>query len=152
MELIEPLWTAAPDIKVRLIVIIVLANMLLALRLFGLMANARFKAAREGRVSVDTFRATQNEPEDLAVYSRAVANQFESPVFFYAIIALGLALGVTSWLTVLFALIYVFFRWMHGLEMVGAHDVMKRRGLFIKGFYALIAMMVELLVSTLIWA
>ncbi|MEL7228428.1 MAG: MAPEG family protein [Pseudomonadota bacterium] len=152
MELIEPLWTAAPDIKLRLMVIIVLANMFLALRLYGLMAKARFKAAKEGRVTVDTYRATQNEPEDVAVFNRAVVNQFESPVFFYAIIAIGLALGVTSWITVVLAAVYVIFRWMHGLEMVGEHKVLKRRKLFINGFYALIALKVDLFLSAMLWA
>ncbi|MEL6504012.1 MAG: MAPEG family protein [Pseudomonadota bacterium] len=152
MELIEPLWTAAADVKLRLLVILVLANMFLALRLYGLMAKARFKAAKQGRVTVDTYRATQNEPEDVAVFNRAVVNQFESPVFFYAIIAIGLALDVTSWITVVLAGIYVVFRWMHGLEMVGEHKVLKRRKLFISGFYALIAMKAELFLSAMLWA
>ena len=152
MELIEPLWTAASDIKLRLIVVIVLLNMVLALRLYGLMAKARFKAVKEGRANVDTYRATQNEPEDAAVFNRAVVNQFESPVFFYVIIAIGLALGVTSWITVVLAAAFVALRWMHGMEMVGAHDVLKRRRLFIRSFTVLIVMMGELLISTLLWA
>ncbi|MEM9734608.1 MAG: MAPEG family protein [Pseudomonadota bacterium] len=151
MDMIELLWTGAEDVKLRLIVLIVLANMLLALRLYGTMSKARFRAAKEGRVTVDTYRATQSEPEDLAVFNRAVVNQFESPVLFYAIIAIGLALKITSWLTVILALAYVALRWRHALEMVGDHEVLKRRQLFIYSFYALIGLMAELFISALLW-
>lgn len=152
MDILEPLWTTAADVKLRLLVIIVLANMVLALRLYGVMAKARYKAAKEGRVTVDDFRATQNEPEDTAVMNRAVVNQFESPVFFYAIVAIGLALNVSSWITVILAVLFVVFRWMHGMEMVGEHNVLKRRKLFINAFYILIAMMAELFLSTMLRA
>ena len=146
------IWFAEPDWRFRVLVVIVLANMALALRLYSAMAKARFKAVREGRATVDTFKATQDEPEDTAAFNRAVVNQFESPTLFYAIIAIGLALGVSSWITVILAAIYVALRWRHGLEMIGAHEVLRRRRIFIYSFYALIALMAELFVSTMIWA
>ncbi|MEL6752155.1 MAG: MAPEG family protein [Pseudomonadota bacterium] len=152
MEFIEPIWTFAADWKVRILVLIVLANMVLAIRLYGVMSKKRFKAAKEGRVTTDTYRATQSEPEDVAVFNRAVVNQFEAPVLFYAVVAIGLALNVSSWLTVVLATVYVVFRWMHANEMIGPHVVLKRRQLFIRSFQVLIAMMAELAVSTLLWA
>ncbi len=152
MDLIEPLWTAAYDWKVRILVLIVLAQMVLAVRLYTVMAKKRFKAAKEGRVTTETYKATQNEPEDVAVFNRAVSNQFEAPVLFYAIVAIALALNVSSWLTVILAAAYVALRWMHGNEMIGAHDVMKRRKLFLMSFQVLLAMMAELAISTLLWA
>ena len=152
LDLIEPLWTAGADWKVRILMLIVLANMVLALRLYGVMSKARFKAAKEGRVSVDTYKATQSEPEDVAVFSRAVSNQFEAPVLFYALIAISMALGVTSWATVIFASAFVFLRWIHAGEMIGPHNVLKRRALFIKSFYCLMALMAEVTISTMLWA
>ncbi len=152
MEIIDPLWTFADDWKVRLIVLIVLANMALAVRLYGVMSKARFKAAKEGRVTTETYRATQNEPEDVAVFNRAVANQFESPTIFYALIAMSLALSVSSWLTVLIAFAYVTVRWMHGNEMIGEHVVLKRRKLFVRSVQILLVLMVEVAISTLLRA
>jgi len=152
MDFIEPFWTAASDVKLRLLVLIVLANMVLTLRLYGLMARKRFKAAKEGRVTVDTYRATQNEPEDVAVYNRAVSNQFESPVLFYALIAISLALAVSSWLTVILAAAYVVLRWLHATEMTGPHDVLKRRKIFIRSITVLMALIAEVAISTLLWA
>jgi len=150
MEFIDPLWTIAADWKVRLLALIVLANMVLALRLYIVMSKERTKAAREGRVTADTYRATQNEPEDVAVFNRAVANQFESPVLFYALIAMSLALGVSSWLTVVLAALYVGMRWMHANEMIGDHVVLKRRKLFIHSIQVLMVLMVEFALSVLL--
>ena len=152
MDIIEPIWTFASDWKLRLIIIIVLANMVLALRLYAQMSKARFKAAKAGRVTEETYRATQNEPEDIAVFNRAVVNQFESPTLFYAIVAFGLAIGVTSWMTVILAAIYVVLRWSHAMEMVGEHVVLRRRAKFIQSFYALMGLMAELFISTMLWA
>ncbi len=152
MELIKPLWTAASDLQVRALVLIVLANMILVLRLYGVMSRARFKAVKAGKASVDTYKATQNEPEEVAVFTRAVANQFEAPVLFYALVAISLALDVTSWLTVALAAGFVILRWRHGLEMVGNHNVLKRRRIFIYSFYLLVAMMAELGISVMLWA
>lgn len=152
MELIDPLWTFAADWKVRLIVLVTLANMVLAVRMYSAMSKARFRAAKEGRVTADTYRATQNEPEDVAVFNRAVVNQFESPTLFYALIAISLALGVSSWLTVLLAMAYVAIRWRHGHEMIGEHVVLRRRKLFIRSMQVLMLLMLEIALSTLLRA
>ncbi|MEL6966080.1 MAG: MAPEG family protein [Pseudomonadota bacterium] len=152
MDFIDPLWSFAAEWKVRILALIIIANMLLAVRLYGLMAKMRFKAAKEGRVTVDTYRATQNEPEDVAVFNRAVSNQFESPVLFYALVIMAMALGVTSWITVVLAAVYVTFRWLHAAEMTGPHDVMKRRQLFIRSITTLMVLMAEVAISTLLKA
>lgn len=152
MEAIEPLWTAASDWKVRLIVLVTLANMVLAVRLYAAMARARFKVVKAGKATTETYRATQNEPEEAAVFNRAVQNQFESPVMFYALVAISLALGVSSWLTVALAAIYVAIRWRHGFEMIGEHVVLRRRKLFIRSVQVLMVLMAEVAISTLLWA
>lgn len=152
MDLIEPLWSFAEDWKVRLLVLVVLANMVLAIRLYSAMAKARIKAVKAGRATAETYRATQNEPEEAAVFNRAVVNQFESPTIFYALIAISLALGVSSWLTVIFAAAYVAIRWRHGMEMIGEHVVLRRRKLFIYSIQLLMLLMAEVAVSTLLRA
>jgi len=152
MELIDPIWTFAAEWKIRLLVLIVLANMILALRLYGVMSRKRFKAAKEGRVNTETYRATQNEPEDVAVFNRAVVNQFESPVLFYAIIAMSMALNVSSWLTVALAAAYVSVRWQHAHELIGEPAVLTRRKLFIRAFYVLLSIMAAFAPSPLLRA
>ena len=152
MEAIEPLWTFAADWKVRLIVLITIANMVLAMRLYTAMAKARIKIVKAGKATTETYRATQNEPEEAAVFNRAVMNQFESPTIFYALIAISLALNVSSWLTVVLAALYVAIRWRHGYEMIGEHVVLRRRKLFIRSVQVLMVLMLEVAISTLLWA
>lgn len=152
MEMIEPLWSHAADWKVRILVLIVIANMVLAIRLYSAMAKARNKVVRAGKATAETYRATQNEPEEAAVFNRAVVNQFESPTLFYALIAISLALGVSSWLTVVLAAVYVAVRWRHGMEMIGEHVVLRRRKYFIRSVQILMLLMVEVALSTLLWA
>lgn len=152
MEAIEPLWTFAADWKVRLIVLITIANMVLAMRLYTAMAKARIKIVKAGKATTETYRATQNEPEEAAVFNRAVMNQFESPTIFYALIAISLALNVSSWLTVVLAALYVAIRWRHGYEMIGEHVVLRRRKLFIRSVQVLMVLMLEVALSTLLWA
>ena len=152
MEAIEPLWTFAADWKVRLVVLITIANMVLAVRLYTAMAKARVRVVKAGKATTETHRATQNEPEEAAVFNRAVMNQFESPTIFYALIAISLALGVSSWLTVILAALYVAIRWRHGYEMIGEHVVLRRRKLFVRSVQVLMALMVEVTLSALLWA
>jgi len=152
MEAIEPLWTFAADWKVRLVVLITIANMVLAVRLYTAMAKARVRVVKAGKATTETYRATQNEPEEAAVFNRAVMNQFESPTIFYALIAISLALGVSSWLTVILAALYVAIRWRHGYEMIGEHVVLRRRKLFVRSVQVLMALMVEVALSALLWA
>ena len=152
MEAIEPLWTFAADWKVRLVVLITIANMVLAVRLYTAMAKARVRVVKAGKATTETYRATQNEPEEAAVFNRAVMNQFESPTIFYALITISLALGVSSWLTVILAALYVAIRWRHGYEMIGEHVVLRRRKLFVRSVQVLMALMVEVTLSALLWA
>ena len=58
MEAIEPLWTFAADWKVRLVVLITIANMVLAVRLYTAMAKARVRVVKAGKATTETYRAT----------------------------------------------------------------------------------------------
>ena len=151
MEFIASLWTAAPVLKIQLAVLVILLQIFITIWCYMQMAGARVKAAKAGTVSPDIYKAVGDaEPEEIRVYTRLVANQFESPVLFYAIIITGLAVGVTSWITVLLGLIYVLFRYIHAKEMAGEHNVLRRRKIFIQSFRVLLLMAVELAVSTVL--
>ena len=153
MELFLQLWTAAPDLKIRLLVLALCAQMMISAVAYIRMSRARVGAHKEGRISPDTYKAVgHSEPEDLRVYTRAVANQFEAPVMFYAVVLAGLAIGVSSWLTVILAFLYVVFRWVHLNEMTRENQVFKRRKIFIQSIRVLLVMMAELLVSTFFFA
>ena len=87
METFELLWTAGADVKLRLLVLAAVAQMLLAIRLYGVMSGKRMKAAKEGRSSTETYRATQSEPEDLAgplLFLSSKASDFYTGHILYA--------------------------------------------------------------------
>ena len=150
MDALLSLWTFMPAFKIKLVVIALIAQVFLTIWCYMQMSKARVKAAKSGAVSPDIYVAVGDaEPEELRVYTRLVANQFESPVLFYAMIVAGLAIGVTSWLTVVLAFLYVWFRYRHAKEMTGEHVVLRRRKIFVRSFQVLLIMVADLLVSTL---
>ena len=150
MEFIASLWTAAPVLKIQLAVLVILLQIFITIWCYMQMAGARVKAAKAGTVSPDIYKAVGDaEPEEIRVYTRLVANQFESPVLFYAMVITGLAIGVTSWLTVILAFLYLWFRYRHAKEMTGEHVVLRRRRIFVRSFQVLLIMIADLLVSTL---
>ncbi|MEL7429820.1 MAG: MAPEG family protein [Pseudomonadota bacterium] len=149
MEFITSLWTAAPSLKIQLVVLALLLQIAITIRCYMDLAKARLKAAKAGTVSPEIYKAVgDSEPEEIRVYTRLVANQFEAPVLFYALVITGLAINVTSWITVLLAFLYVFFRFLHAREMAGEHVVLRRRKVFIRSFQVLMLMILELAVST----
>ncbi|MDJ0613418.1 MAG: MAPEG family protein [Rhizobiaceae bacterium] len=150
MEFITSLWTAAPVLKTQLVVLAILLQVVITIWCYTMMSGARVKGAKSGTVSPDIYKAVGDaEPEEIRVYTRLVANQFESPVLFYAMVITGLAVGVTSWITVVLALIYILFRYLHAKEMAGEHNVLKRRKIFIRSFQVLLVMALELAISTM---
>jgi len=151
MDAILTLWTAAPELKTQLAVMAILANIALVIWCYSQMSKARVKAARAGTIDPEIYRAVGDaEPEDIRVYTRLVANQFESPVLFYALVITGLAIGVTSWITVILAFLYVILRIIHAREMAGDHNVLRRRKIFIRSFQVLLLLVIDLAVSTLL--
>lgn len=150
MDIVTSLWTAAPVLKIQLAVLALLLQVAITVWCYMQMSKARVSAAKAGAVSPEIYKAVGDaEPEEIRVYTRLVANQFESPVLFYALVITSLAVGVTSWLTVLLALLYVFFRFNHAKEMTGEHNVLRRRSIFIQSIRVLLLMVVELAISTL---
>lgn len=152
MDALFSLWTFAPVIKTQLAVVAIVAQIALAIWCYSQMSRARMSAAKAGTVTADIYKAVGDaEPEEIRVYTRLVANQFEAPVLFYALMITGLAVGITSWLTIILAFAFVAFRIVHAREMAGEHVVMRRRRVFIRSMQVLLLMVIELLVSTLLF-
>lgn len=52
---------------------------------YFLMAKVRFGLVKGGKAKTSEFRTYENEPTESRKWSRALANQFETPVLFYAL-------------------------------------------------------------------
>ena len=150
MDSIMLIWTAAPDLKIKLTVLAILLQIVITIWCYTQMSRARVAGYKDGRTSPDIYKAVGDaEPEEIRVYTRLVANQFEMPVLFYVMIITGLAVGATSWITVILAFLYVLLRYMHAREMAGEHVVMRRRKIFIQSARVILLMVVELAISTM---
>ncbi|MEO0636033.1 MAG: MAPEG family protein [Pseudomonadota bacterium] len=153
MDLLIDLWNYNPGLRLKLLLLSLVAVMVLMLWAFGQMSRARMAAGREGRVkSADYAIVGRNEPEDLAVYTRLSANLFEMPpVFMVLVLAFAMA-GIESWLTVLMAWLYVGLRWHHAHIMTSGNRVMRRRRAFIRSMQVFIVMLAEFTISLLFFA
>ncbi|MEM9277018.1 MAG: MAPEG family protein [Pseudomonadota bacterium] len=150
MDIILSLWTAAPALKTQLAVVAILLQMAITMWCYAQMSKARVSAAKSGKITPEIYVAVGDaEPEELRVYTRLVANQFESPILFYVMMITGLAIGVTSWIAVLLAFVFVIFRFLHAKEMTGEHVVLRRRKIFIRSAQVLMLMMLDLAISAI---
>ena len=146
-------WADQP-VKAALIMLAACAQVLVTLRTYDRVGRARMQAGREGRITAETYRVVRDEPEDLALGTRALANQFELPVLFFALALLSLA-ALTSWLAPIAAWMFVALRVLHMREMLGANRVMRRRQLFLYGMVPILVLLAEVAftaIVTLIYA
>lgn len=146
---IEFLWLAAPLWKLKLLVIIILSQITLVVWLYIQMGKARVAAVKAGKITPEDYSVVGNEPQELAIYTRALANQFELPVLFYVVVLTGIAMGVSSLITVFLGVLFVITRVIHAREMVGENRVLIRRNYFMYSIRIFLLLMVELLFSTL---
>lgn len=152
MELIFGLWTFAPDFKAKLAVLLILAQVFITIWCYTQMSKARMAAAKAGEITPDIYKAVgEAEPENLRVYTRLLANQFEAPVLFFVMTITGLAVGVTSWLTIVLGALFILFRVQHAREMAGEHVVLRRRKVFIRSMQCISLLGFELALSTLVF-
>ncbi len=147
---IEFIWLAAPLWKLKLLMIIIVAQIALTVWLYIQMSNARGGARKTGIIEPEDYAVVGDEPPELAIYTRALANQFELPVLFYVIVLSGIALGVSSLITIFLGALFVIIRILHAREMLGENDVLKRRGLFINSMRVFLLMVIELVISTFV--
>ena len=149
MDSLMLLWDFAPTFKTKLLYLAIFAQMCLAIYAYAAMSRARLAAGREKRITADDYKATKDEPEDLRVFTRAVANQFEMPVLFFALVLAMLVASAHSWITVLLAWVYVLTRIIHMREMISSNRVKLRRNIFIYSARILLLMMLEFLLAIL---
>lgn len=152
METIYSLWTFAPVVKTQIAVFLILAQVFITIWCYTQMSKARVAAVKAGDIVPEVYKAVgDSEPENLRVYTRLVANQFEAPVLFFAMLITGLAVGITSWIAIVLGLLFIVFRIIHAREMAGEHVVLRRRKIFIRSMQCITLMAFELAISTLLF-
>jgi hypothetical protein len=110
---------------------------------FGLyvwLTVTRTRAVTRGEVEYSCFVLGREEPREVARITRNLANQFELPVIFYAVVILLVALGRATTLDVVAAWVFVAGRVVHTLVQTLTDDVKLRGRVFLVNFAALVVL------------
>ena len=115
--------------------------------LYVAMSRVRVAAVVAGKVDAKAFRYMENEPEDLRNYTRALSNQFESPVLFYTACIIAYVTGTANLVVLVLAWGYALSKLAHMVVHATANRLKHRRPAFIVAFGSLTLMWVTLAVS-----
>ncbi len=119
----------------------VAVHLALVLVLFGMVSLTRALAVRRGEVpGTGHFARRGGEPETSRRYAANLANQFELPIFFYALVALLHATDAVTGTQVTLAWVFALGRVAHTLVQTQTDIVPLRGAVFAVNFVALIAM------------
>ena len=117
--------------------------------LYVWLTVARARAVARGEVKYAAFALGRNEPADVARITRNLANQFELPVIFYAVVVLLVVIGRVSTIDVLAAWVFVAGRVIHTLVQTLTDDVPLRGRIFLINFAALVVLVVHVVMLAL---
>ena len=105
------------------------------------MGALRTRAAREGRVKLsDVALDNSRWPDEVRKFANNYDNQFQLPVFFFAILPLLIMLVKVDWLQVSLAWVFIASRILHSLIHTGSNVVTQRGLSFLPGFIAIALM------------
>ena len=122
-----------------------MAHAFLVFCLYALLVVRRAAVVRSGKVERIAFRENLAEPEESRVVNRAIANQFELPVLFYALSVLLFITEADNIVAVVLAWIFVAARYVQAtMQLTG--NLPLRRLFFMIGFVTLFLMWLWLVV------
>ena len=109
------------------------------------LGRARVAAIRQKKVTLREVALSNDAwPADVTAIGNNYANQFETPVLFYALSLAALASGATHWSMAALAWVFVATRIAHTLVHTGGNNVLMRFRIFIAGVGVLAAMWIGL--------
>jgi hypothetical protein len=108
--------------------------------LYAWLTVARTRAVQRGEVDYSCFLLGRDEPLHVARITRNLANQFELPVIFYAVVVLLVALGRVATIDVIVAWLFVAGRVVHTLVQTLTDNVVLRGRVFLISFAAVVVL------------
>ena len=108
--------------------------------LYVWLTVARQRAVRSGQIESSCFVLGRDEPLEVARITRNLANQFELPLIFYAVVVLLVALGQVTLFDVIAAWVFVAGRVAHTLVQTLTNNVPLRGQVFTINFLAVVAL------------
>ncbi len=120
-----------------------MAQILLILLLYAYLAVVKAREIKAGHVDRHKTAADQEQwPLPVRLINNNLRNQFETPMIFYALSIVLLALGAATKTTLVIASAYVVMRFVHAIVHVTSNDIRLRTPTFIVGFALLGALFV----------
>jgi hypothetical protein len=101
---------------------------------------ARTKAVTSGETEYACFVLGRDEPLHVARITRNLANQFELPAIFYALVIVLLVAGRVTWVDIAAAWVFVAGRLIHTLVQTLTDNVPLRGRVFLINFLAVIVL------------
>jgi len=117
-----------------------LAHIAWVFLLYAWLTYARAQAVRRGEVDYSSFEFNREEPSAVARIRLNLANQFEWPVVFYALVVLLIALGKVTLFDVVAAWVFVVGRIVHTLVQTLTDNVPLRGNVFTINFLAVLVL------------
>ena len=108
--------------------------------LYAWLTYARTRAVKRGEIDYSCFVLGRDEPLEVARITRNLANQFELPLIFYALVVLLAALGKVTVADVVAAWVFVAGRVLHTLVQTLTDNVPLRGQVFTINFLAVAAL------------
>jgi len=108
--------------------------------LYVWLTVARQRAVKSGQIESSCFVLGRDEPIEVARITRNLANQFELPLIFYALVVLLVALGQVTLFDVIAAWVFVAGRVAHTLVQTLTDNVPLRGQVFTINFLAVVAL------------
>jgi hypothetical protein len=108
--------------------------------LYVWLTIARARAVRRGEITSSCFVLGRDEPVEVARITRNLANQFEWPVVFYAVVVLLVALGRVTTIDLIAAWLFVAGRIIHTLVQTLTDNVPLRGQVFMINFVAVLVL------------
>jgi hypothetical protein len=109
------------------------------LLLYAWLTVARTQAVKRGDAAYSGF-ARGEEPHDVARITRNLANQFELPVIFYAVVVLLIATRNVTGIDIIAAWVFVAGRGIHTLVQTLTDNVPLRGQVFLINFAAVVVL------------
>ncbi|MGE3149881.1 MAG: MAPEG family protein [Pseudorhodoplanes sp.] len=117
-----------------------LAHIALVVFLYAWLTFARAQAVQNGETDYSCFLLGRDEPLPVARITRNLANQFELPMLFYALVALLIALARVTAFDVWAAWVFVAGRLIHTYVQTRTDNVKLRGQVFMINFLAVMAL------------
>ena len=119
-----------------------LAQMLLTVGMFGLLAVRKAQAVRLKKVNLKQAALDHSAwPDEVVKVSNNIANQFETPILFYIVCLALFQLNAVSAAVLVLAWLYVATRFVHGFVHVRSNLVPIRLRAFAAGLLILFVLM-----------